>query len=58
MEQAFKVIATALGGLVGYLWGGWLTLMGILLAFVFIDYATGLFASALEGRLSSKAGLN
>lgn len=56
MEQVFKVIATALGGLVGYLWGGWSTLMGILLTFVFIDYATGLFASALEGKLSSKVG--
>jgi toxin secretion/phage lysis holin len=56
LDNAIKIAVGLGGGLASFLWGGWSTLMGILLAFVFIDYATGLFASALEGRLSSKVG--
>lgn len=56
MESMYKVTMTVLGGILGYLWGGWSTLLGILLAFVILDYVTGIFAAALDGSLSSKVG--
>jgi toxin secretion/phage lysis holin len=56
MEMVFKFITTGLGALVGYLFGGWSILLQILLAFVVIDYITGLLASGVEGKLSSKVG--
>lgn len=56
VEQTFKA-ATALAGVAAsYLWGGWTSLLGILLALVIIDFVTGLMASAIEGRLSSNIG--
>ncbi|WP_363549522.1 phage holin family protein [Caldifermentibacillus hisashii] len=56
MESMYKVTMTVLGGILGYLWGGWSTLLGILLAFVILDYVTGIFAAAMDGSLSSKVG--
>lgn len=55
-DIAFKVLATAIGGITGYLFGGWHALLQILLVFVAIDYLTGLLASGYEGKLSSKVG--
>lgn len=46
----------ALGGIIGYPWGGWNALLGILLAFVIIDYITGFIAAGAEGKLSSEVG--
>ena len=56
MEHVFKTSVTALGGIIGYLWGGWNALLGILLAFVIIDYMTGFIAAGAEGKLSSQVG--
>ncbi|UYL94164.1 holin [Geobacillus phage vB_GthS_PK5.2] len=56
MEHAYRITMTALGGIIGYLWGGWNTLLGILLAFVIIDYITGFIAAGAEGKLSSEVG--
>jgi len=56
MENIYKFTMTALGGIVGYLWGGWNALLGILLAFVIIDYITGFIAAGAEGKLSSEVG--
>lgn len=56
MEHAYQITMTALGGLIGYLWGGWNALLGILLAFVIIDYITGFIAAGAEGKLSSEVG--
>lgn len=56
LDVFFKIGATALGGISGYLWGGWSTLIQILLVFVVIDYLTGLLAAGYEGKLSSKIG--
>lgn len=58
MEHVFKTSVTALGGLIGYLFGEWSVLLQILLAFVIIDYVTGLLASGIEGKLSSKVGFS
>jgi toxin secretion/phage lysis holin len=56
MEHVYRITMTVLGGIVGYLWGGWSALLGILLAFVIIDYITGFIAAGAEGKLSSSVG--
>jgi toxin secretion/phage lysis holin len=56
MDVFFKIAATAIGGMASYLFGGWHTLIQILLVFVTIDYLTGMIASAYEGKLSSRIG--
>ncbi|MDN5323723.1 MAG: hypothetical protein PWQ67_2177 [Clostridia bacterium] len=45
------------GACASYLFGGWSSLLGILLAFVVIDYITGVLASGVEGKLSSSIGI-
>lgn len=45
------------GAALSYLYGGWSQLLGILLAFVVIDYITGIVASGVEGKLSSSIGM-
>ncbi|MDF1510836.1 hypothetical protein Gp_43 [Bacillus phage vB_Bacillus_1020A] len=55
-EIFYKVGATGTGAIVGYLFGGWSILLQILLALVIIDYISGLLASGVEGKLSSKIG--
>lgn len=56
MEHVYRITMTALGGLIGYFWGGWSALLGILLSFVVIDYITGFIAAGAEGKLSSEVG--
>ena len=55
-NNIFKTIAAGIGAILGYLFGGWSALLGILLAFVVTDYITGIVAAALEGALSSQIG--
>lgn len=55
-ERVFKAIAAAFGALAGYLWGGWSTALDLLLAFVVIDYISGIIAAGMESRLSSSIG--
>ena len=55
--SVFKVIVALGGGAASYLFGGWSSLLGILLAFVVIDYITGFVAAGIEGKLSSEVGL-
>ena len=55
-EAWYKTISTLLGASVGWLFGGWDPLLQVLLAFAIIDYLTGLLASGVEGKLSSKVG--
>lgn len=52
----YKTGATVTGAVVGYVFGGLSVLLQILLAFVVIDYISGLLASGVEGKLSSKVG--
>lgn len=56
MDNVFKTIAALTGAIIGYLFGEWSALLGILLAFVITDYVTGVAAAALEGELSSGVG--
>ena len=53
----FKTIIALGGGAVSYLFGGWSPLLGVLLAFVTIDYLSGVFAAGKAGKLSSNVGL-
>ncbi|MBP1307244.1 phage-related holin [Paenibacillus sp. 1182] len=49
---------TALGSsAVTYFYGGWSGVLGVLLALVIIDYVTGLFAAAVEGKKGTGPGL-
>jgi len=53
----FKTIVAAAGAAASYLYGGWSSLLGILLAFIIFDYITGFVAAGVEGKLSSNVGL-
>jgi toxin secretion/phage lysis holin len=54
----FIKTAIAVGGAsASYLFGGWSSLLSILLTFVVLDYLTGIAAAAKEGALKSDVGL-
>jgi len=57
MENSFKTVVAIGGTAVSYLFGGWSTLLGELLAFVVMDYLSGMVAAGIEGQLSSSVGL-
>lgn len=44
------------GSFTCYLFGGWSAVLGILLAFVVLDYFTGLIAATIQQKLSSAVG--
>ena len=56
LDVVYKTSAAAVGAVVGYLFGGWSELLGILLAFVILDYVTGVLAASREGTLRSAVG--
>jgi len=56
-KDILKSIVAVGGSLVTYLLGGWSTLIQILVAFVVIDYVTGVLAAASEGKLNSEIGM-
>lgn len=51
-----KYIAAIWGSLVTYLFGGWSALIQILVAFVAIDYITGVLAAGVRREISSSVG--
>lgn len=55
-DVIFRTVTTSAGALLGFAWGEWSVLLQVLIAFVIIDYLTGLLASGVEGKLSSKVG--
>lgn len=57
MDKIFKTIVAVAGAIASYLFGGWSSLLSILLAFVVADYITGVIASSMEGKLNSKTGM-
>jgi toxin secretion/phage lysis holin len=57
MESWFKPGVAIAGSLASYLFGGWSSLLSILLTFVVLDYLSGVAAAAKEGRLRSDVGL-
>lgn len=54
--NTLQIIFTAIGGYIGYFLGGFDGLIYALVAFVVIDYITGLMAAVIEKRLSSDIG--
>jgi len=56
LDVIYKTGAAAVGAVVGYLFGGWSELLGILLALVILDYVTGVLAASREGNLRSAVG--
>ncbi|UFU00376.1 phage holin family protein [Radiobacillus kanasensis] len=54
MENLFKILIASGGTIVSYLFGGWSTLLQILMVFIVIDYLTGLMAG--WGKWNSKVG--
>jgi len=56
MENMIKFIIAVAGSAASFLYGGWSSLLNILLAFVILDYASGVAAAAKEGRLNSSVG--
>src|SRR5690606_16561028 len=56
LEIGFKSAVAVLGGIGSYLFGGWNTLLEILVIFVILDYITGIVAAGYNGELSSKIG--
>ncbi len=56
-KDIVKYVAAIGGSLVTYLFGGWSALIKILVAFVVIDYVTGVLAAAINGKLNSDIGL-
>ena len=57
MENLYKSIVAIGGSAASFLFGGWSSLLTILLTFVVLDYVTGVAAAAKEGKLSSEVGL-
>lgn len=56
MDNVIKGIIAVGGSAASFLFGGWSSLLNILLAFVIIDYISGVAAAAQEGKLSSRIG--
>jgi len=54
--NTFQIIIAAVGGYIGYFLGGWDGFLYALVAFVVIDYITGIMVAVLEKRLSSEVG--
>jgi toxin secretion/phage lysis holin len=57
VENIFKTLVAIGGAAASYLFGGWSSLLSILLTFVVFDYITGVVAAGKEGKLSSEVGL-
>jgi len=57
METFIKSLVGVAGAAASYLFGGWSSLLSILLTFVVLDYVSGVLAAAKEGKLRSDVGL-
>ncbi|MGD6959877.1 phage holin family protein [Rossellomorea aquimaris] len=57
MEKSMLIVGSGLGAIILNLFGEWNSLLTILLIAVTLDYFTGMIASGIEGKLSSKFGL-
>ena len=56
MGNTVKTVIAVCGGAASYFFGGWSSLLGILLVFVVIDYLTGWLSAGINGELNSKVG--
>ena len=58
MSNYLDYIAAGIGAVLGYFFGEFDGFMNALLAFVVLDYITGLLAAVVRGELSSNAGFH
>ena len=56
LVNMIQLIIAVIGGYIGYFLGGWDGFLYALIAFVAIDYLTGVMVAVLEKRLSSEVG--
>jgi toxin secretion/phage lysis holin len=56
LSVVYKSFMSAIGGIVGFFFGGWTGPLKILVSLSLVDYTTGLIAGAVEKNLSSKIG--
>lgn len=56
MLTTMQIALTAAGGYIGWFLGGWDGFLYALVAFVIIDYVTGIMVAVVEKRLSSDVG--
>lgn len=54
--NTIQIVIAAVGGYIGYFLGGWDGFLYALVAFVVIDYLTGIMVAILEKHLSSEVG--
>lgn len=54
MERYLKIVASAICGLAGFLWGSLDGLLLALIAFMCLDYITGILVGAAQHRLNSQ----
>ncbi|WP_028589424.1 phage holin family protein [Paenibacillus massiliensis] len=57
METVGKYILMGCSWAAAYFFGGWSGILGVLLAFVVLDYVSGLVAAGVTGELQSRKGL-
>ena len=57
MSEFYKLLISAPAGVIGFLYGGWSTMLTVLVTLIIIDYATGWIAAATNGQLKSRVGL-
>jgi|SRR5690625_4215422 len=57
MDTFIKTVIAVGGAAASFLFGGWSSLLSILLAFVVIDYLSGMAAAGKEGKLNSEIGM-
>lgn len=57
VDTFIKTIIAVGGAAASFLFGGWSSLLNILLAFVVIDYLSGMAAAGKEGKLNSETGM-
>lgn len=55
-KHVFNTIVAGIGSMVTYFFGGWDTCIIVLVAFMILDYATGLLNAWLRNKLNSKVG--
>lgn len=56
MDQTIKTLVAVGGSAASYFFGGWSSLLSILLTFVVVDYVTGFAAAWKEKKLNSEVG--
>lgn len=55
--ESIRYISAGIGAVISFVFGGWHTLLSILLAFVILDYVSGFIAAGIKGKLNSEVGM-